>query len=106
MSSRLHVAFVGGVECVDRQLIALGDELGIDVEVHHGHMKGQSKQRLVALIARTNILVLVTGVNSHGAVSIAKREAVRSGAEVRILKFCGSSRARALLSELAQARAA
>jgi hypothetical protein len=106
MSARLRVAFVGGVECVDRQLIALGDELGIDVEVHHGHMKGQSKQRLVSLIARTNILVLVTGVNSHGAVSIAKREAARSGAEVRILKFCGSSRARALLSELAQARAA
>ena len=46
------------------------------------------------------------GVNSHGAVSIAKREAERSGTEVRILKFCGSSKARSLLSELAQARAA
>jgi hypothetical protein len=103
MSSRLHVAFVGGVECLDRQLIALGEELGIDVEVHHGHLKTSSKQRLVALIARTNVLVLVTGVNSHGAVSVAKREAARSGAEVRIVKFCGSSKARALLSELAGA---
>lgn len=106
MTSRLRVAFVGGVECVDRQLIALGDELGIDVEVHHGHMRGQSKQRLVSLIARTHVLVLVTGVNSHGAVSVAKREAERSGTQVCILKFCGSSRARALLSVLAQARAA
>jgi UDP-N-acetyl-D-mannosaminuronic acid transferase (WecB/TagA/CpsF family) len=106
MSPRLRVAFVGGVECVDRQLLALGDELGIDIEVHHGHMKAQSKQRLVALIARANVLVLVTGVNSHGAVSVAKREAERFGTEVRILKFCGSSKARSLLAELAQARAA
>jgi UDP-N-acetyl-D-mannosaminuronic acid transferase (WecB/TagA/CpsF family) len=106
MTSKLRVAFVGGVECVDRQLVALGDELGIEVEVHHGHMKSQSKQRLVSLIARTHVLVLVTGVNSHGAVSIAKREAERFGTEVRIVKFCGSSKARALLSELAQARAA
>jgi hypothetical protein len=106
MSPRLRVAFVGGVECVDRQLLALGDELGIDVEVHHGHMKAQSKQRLVSLIARANVLVLVTGVNSHGAVSVAKREAERFGTEVRILKFCGSSKARSLLVELAQARAA
>jgi hypothetical protein len=39
-------------------------------------------------------------------VAVAKREAERSGAEVRILKFCGSSKARALLTELLQARAA
>jgi hypothetical protein len=106
MNTRLRVAFVGGVECVDRQLIALGDELGVDVEVHHGHMKGVGKDRLVALIARAHVLVLVTGVNSHGAVGVAKREAAKSGAEIRILKFCGSSKARALLSELAHARAA
>jgi hypothetical protein len=106
MGSKLRVAFVGGVGCVDRQLVAIGDELGIGVEVHHGQLTSQSKQRLVALIARTNVVVLVTGVNSHGAVGIAKREAERSGVELRILKFCGSSRARALLSKLAQARAA
>lgn len=106
MSPKLRVAFVGGVACVDRQLLALGEELGIDIEVHQGHMKAQSRHRLASLIARANVLVLVTGVNSHGAVSVAKREAERSGIEVRILKFCGSSRARTLLAELAQARAA
>ncbi len=106
MGSKLRVAFVGGVQCVDRQLVALGDELGVEVEVHQGRMNSQSKQRLVALIARANVMVLVTGVNSHGAVSIATREAERSGTEVRILKFCGSSRARSLLSELVQAGAA
>ena len=106
MSSRLRVAFVGGVACVDRQLVALGEELGIDVEVHQGHMEAQSRHRLVSLIGRANVLVLVTGVNSHSAVSVAKREAERAGIEVRIVKFCGSSKARSLLSELVQARAA
>ena len=106
MTPKLRVAFVGGVECVDRQLLALGEELGIAIEVHQGHMKSQSRQRLVSLIARANLLVLVTGVNSHGAVSVAKREAERAGTPIRILKFCGSTRARSLLSELAQANAA
>ena len=106
MSSKLHVAFVGGVACVERQIIALGEELGIEVEVHQGQVRSQSKERLVALVARANVLVLVTGVNSHGAVGIAKREAAKTGAEVRIVKFCGSSRARALLTELAHGRAA
>lgn len=105
MSTRLRVAFVGGVECVERQLIAAGDELGVDVEVHPGHMKGPMKDRLVALIARAHVLVLVTGVNSHGAVGVAKRAAAKSGAEVRIVKFCGSSKARSILSEIAHARA-
>jgi len=106
MRSRLHVAFVGGVERIDRQLVAMGEELGIDVEVHPGHMKGAGAQRLVALVARANVLFLVTGVNSHGAVSVAKREAARSGVPVHILKFCGASRARALLAEVAQQHAA
>ncbi len=103
---KLHVAFVGGVECVDRQLVALGYELGIEVEVHHGHMKSQGKQRLVSLIARADAIVLVTGVNSHGAVGVAKREAAKAGVAVRYLKFCGSATARAVLSELATSTAA
>jgi hypothetical protein len=105
-NARLRVAFIGGVECVERQLVALGDELGIDVQMHNGHMKGRDKDRLVALASRAHVVVLVTGVNSHGAVGIAKQAAAKTGAAVRIVKFCGSSKARALLTELAQARAA
>ena len=44
-------------------------------------------------------MVLVTAVNSHNAVHIARREAERSGTPVRIVKFCGVSTARALLQE-------
>lgn len=73
--------------------------------VHHLHRRGRASSG-AALVARTNILVLVTGVNSYGAVAVVKPEAERSGAEVRIRKFCRSSKARALLTELSQARAA
>ncbi len=106
MSSRRRVLFVGGVERIERELAFIGDELGLDVRIHDGHARGQSMGRLAAVVRGCEMVVLVTGVNSHGAVQIAKREAQKAGAAVRIVKFCGSATARALLAELAHAGAA
>jgi hypothetical protein len=102
MSQRLRVAFVGGVHRAGRELATFGEELGLDVEVHDGTMRGNAKARLAALVHRTDFLFIVTGTNSHGAVHVAKREAAKTGARVRILKFCGSGTARALLTQVAE----
>ena len=103
MIARLHVAFVGGVRKVERELISYGEALGVAVEVHDGHTSGNGTTRLAALVQRSDVLVIVTGTNSHNAVHIAKREAAKSRASVRILKSCGASTARALLAEVAAA---
>jgi hypothetical protein len=106
MSRRLRVGFVGGHERVEREIVASGARLGIDVEVNNGHTAGPGKDRLVALVQRTDVVVIVTGTNSHNAVFIAKRAAAKAGTRVRILKACGSERARELLAQIAQAPAA
>jgi hypothetical protein len=101
MSQRLRVAFVGGVYRAGRDLASFGEELGLDVEMHDGAMRGNATARLAALVHRTDFLFIVTGTNSHGAVHVAKREAAKAGVRVRILKFCGSGTARALLTQVA-----
>jgi len=105
MSQRLRVAFVGGVHRTGRDLATFGEELGLDVEVHDGSVRGNAKARLAALVHRTDFLFIITGTNSHGAVHVAKREAAKTGANVRILKFCGSGTARALLAQVAETTA-
>lgn len=106
MSRRLRVGFVGGHDRVERQIVSFGQEVGVDVEVHNGATSGQGKTRLVALVHRTDVVILVTGTNSHNAVHLAKREAAKSGAQIRILKSCGAGTARALIAELAASAAA
>jgi hypothetical protein len=101
-----HVTFVGGHDRVEREIVPFGAQLGIEVEVHNGHTRGNGADRLVALIHRTDVVVIVTGTNSHNAVHIAKREAAKTGARVHILKSCGVGTARALLAEIAHASAA
>jgi hypothetical protein len=96
-----RVAFVGGHDRVEREILAFGAELGIGVEVHDGHTGGNGKSRLIALMHRTDLVVLITGTNSHNGVHVAKREAAKVGARVHILKACGASAARAFLAGLA-----
>ena len=94
---RPHVTFVGGVDRLQRTLQVVAREVGVDVEVHDGHVRGNGAATLAACIRRSTAVVVVTGVNSHNAVSCAKREAARWGVELHILKFCGNSTARKLL---------
>jgi hypothetical protein len=98
MTARSRVAFVGGVRKVEREILAFGEEMGVDVEVHDGHTKGQGISRLAAVVHRTDLVVIITGTNSHNAVQVAKREASKAGKRVLILKACGARTARAVLT--------
>jgi hypothetical protein len=92
------------VERLERAFQSLGEEFGIAVEVHGGHMHSSGQARMEALVGRADLVVVVTGVNSHNAVHAAKRYAARRGREVRILKSCGLAVARSLILEFARSR--
>lgn len=102
----LCVAFIGGAHRSSRELSSLGEDLGIQVEVHDGHIAGPSRERLGAVVRRADIVVLVTGIVSHASVREAKREAARSGTRVCIVKSCGTTTARAFLEEVALMKSA
>jgi hypothetical protein len=101
-----RIAFVGGLERLEPELLSLGARLGLEVEMHNGHTWGGGTARLVALVQRSDVVVIVTGTNSHNAVQIARRAATKAGARVRLLSFLGAATARALLTEVAQQAAA
>ena len=97
---------MGGHDRVEREVVAFGKQLGIEVEVHNGQTRGTGAARLVSLVERTDLVVIVTGTNSHNAVHLAKRAAARTGTSVHLLVSCGTGTARALLSSIAGANAA
>jgi hypothetical protein len=98
---RKRIAFVGGIDRIERQIVSYGVEVGVDVEVHHGRTSGSSSSRIGALAHRSDLLVIVTGTNSHNAVRVAKREASKAGVPVHIVTFCGAAAARALIAQVA-----
>jgi hypothetical protein len=53
---------------------------------------------------RTDLVIIITGTNSHNGVHIAKREAAKAGARLRIVKACGTQTARDLLTQVAARR--
>jgi hypothetical protein len=103
MNARLRVAWIGGVHRAYREIVDIGDEMGIDVEVHDGRTTGR---RLSALVRRMDVVIVVIGIVSHAAVQVAKREAAKSGARVHVLTSSGCGAARALLRAFVQEEAA
>ena len=101
MSEQRRVAFVGGIDRIEQQIVSFGDRVGVEVEVHTGRTGGSRTARLAAIVRGSQLVVVVTGTNSHNAVHIVKREASRAGVPVRILTFCGAASARALLEDFA-----
>ena len=81
---------------MERAIVAFGEEMGVDVEVHDGYTEGQGVSRLAALVHRTDRGVIATGINDHNAVQVAKREATKAGKRVLILTACGAGTAHAV----------
>jgi hypothetical protein len=64
MSVRSRVAFVGGIDRIERQIVAFGKKIGVDVEVHNGRMGSSSTTRLAAIVRRSDLVVIVTGTTA------------------------------------------
>lgn len=99
----MRIAIVGGVERAEPELARIAGEHGHEVEYHPGHMGGRGSLGLRRIIERCELVVIVTDVNSHSAVQVAKREARASSRPVRIVRKCGSAYFRALAAELSAA---
>ncbi len=102
--SAFRVAFVGGLERLEPEIVAFGRRLAS--RSRFWPHERQQEQPARGGRPQDDLVVIVTGTNGHNAVRIAKRAALKSGLDVRILKFCGAASARALLAELAQRPAA
>jgi hypothetical protein len=88
----VRITFIGGLDRNEQDLIAIAARSGHFVELHKGHMQGRGSEKLEAAIARADFVVLVTDVNSHGAVQLARRLCQRAGLSPLIVRRCGAAR--------------
>lgn len=97
----MRIGWIGGRERNEGQLERIAEDRGHVLEFHSGHVGGRGAGDLRALVERSDFLVIVTDVNSHGAVLLTKKVAQRLGRASLVIRRCGTSRFAALLDALA-----
>lgn len=96
----MRIGWIGGRERNEGQLFKIAEQRGHRLEFHSGHVGGRGAGDIRALVERSDFVVIVTDVNSHGAVLLAKKMAQRAGRASLVIRRCGNARFQALLDAL------
>lgn len=99
----MQIGMIGGLDRNESAYAALAERAGYGFEHHNGHLAGRGSSTLEALVDRSDVVVVVTGVNSHGAVWLARRLARQRGRLCYVMTRCGPSKFVELLDGLARA---
>jgi hypothetical protein len=98
----MRITLIGGIERNESQLINIAAEAGHSLEFHPGHIGGRGSDEIRRAIERADFVIILTDVNSHGAVLLAKKVCRQVGRGALVLRRCGPSRFRQLLDAVAQ----
>jgi hypothetical protein len=96
----MRIAWIGGMDRSEEAYAHAARRAGHEIEFHKGHVGGRGTEGLRAVIERSDAVVVLTEVNSHGAVGLARRFAKEAERPVMLFRTCGLSRFRTLLEEL------
>jgi hypothetical protein len=101
-----RIGLVGGLDRNERQYTELAATAGCTVEHHTGCMAGTGTSTLGALVERSDVVIVITDVNSHAAMWRARRLCRTLGRECVLVRRLGTSRFKSLLAELGTKHAA
>lgn len=96
----MRIAWIGGLERNEGQIVSIAAEAGHQLEFHPGHVGGRGSNEIRSAIERADFVVILTDVNSHGAVLLAKKIARQLGRGTLVARRCGPSRFRQLLDAM------
>jgi hypothetical protein len=96
----MRIAVIGGREKSDEQLARLAARSGYELDFHPGDLHG-GVQELKTTVAKSTFVLIVTEINSHGAVLAAKRAARQFGRPTLIVRKLTVARLKGLLQALA-----
>jgi hypothetical protein len=106
IKDNMRIGIIGGVDRSGNLLQEVAEARGHQLELHTGVMvSATSASSLRALIGRSELVVVVTDVNSHNAVRAARREAKLRKRPLRIVRRMGSAQFAALLRGLGRTEA-
>ncbi len=97
----MRISWIGGLTRNEAQISRMAEWAGHSLEFHSGEMSGSGADQLRRLVERADFVVLVTEINSHGAVILTKKLCHRLGRGSLVMRSCGTSRFQALLDALA-----
>lgn len=101
---RSTVAVIGGPDRMTRGFAELAALHGHRLEHHDGSLAGRGRRTLRDLVARAHLVVIVTGVNSHAAVLVAREEVRRQGVPSLLCRRFGLANLARLLEAIARHR--
>jgi hypothetical protein len=96
----MHIAIIGGLERHEPEIERRALARGHSVEFHRGFVGGRYAGALESTVQRSELAVIVTQVNSHGAMHIAKKAASRHGTAMLLVRTCNPSGFSAILDSL------
>jgi hypothetical protein len=86
----MRIAVIGGVERTQTTLERLAADLGHELEFHPGHINGRGVEEIRRAVGRADLVVVLTDVNSHGAVKVARVACQKLGREMVLTKRLGT----------------
>lgn len=102
----MHIALVGGLDRSEAQYRQLAQRAGHTIDWHTGDLAGRGAGTLESMVERSDLVIVVTSVNSHGAVWRARKLAKLRKKQLMLLARCGVSKFGSVLSELSTPGAA
>jgi hypothetical protein len=96
----MRIAVIGGLERHQAEIERRAVARGHSAEFHRGWVGGRHTGELEAIVRRCDVAIIVTQVNSHGAMHIAKKAATRHGRPALLERTCSPSRFSAIVDSI------
>jgi hypothetical protein len=100
----MRIAIIGGREKNEVELSRVAAQANYELEFHHGHIVGRAISAIRNIIARADLVVIVTGINGHMAVNLSKAEARALGKPMLLISRLSSARLKGLVGALERRR--
>jgi hypothetical protein len=96
----MRILLIGGLERAEPHFERLAIDAGYEVVFHDGRTGGRGAETLMRLIDRSDVVVVLTDVNSHGGVQIARRHMKEHGRTPLLMRRISLSKFSTLLEAL------
>ena len=96
----MRIGIVGGLCRAETDLSRVARRAGHEVEFHDGQLRGPSAGALESLIGRSDVVVVVTDVNSHAAMHRTKDLLRKNGREAVFVRKASKSRLQQLIEQI------
>jgi hypothetical protein len=99
----MRIGLVGGIDRNEPVYRNIAERGGHSLTFHSGRIGGRGSDALALLARSVDFLIVVTDVNSHGAVHIARRAARHYGVPLVLRRRCSPARLAALVAGMSLA---